>query len=56
MGSYAVHRQSFLIEGMDAGPWRPAPLLGEHTDYVLRDVLGLTDEEIAGYAVSGVFQ
>jgi benzylsuccinate CoA-transferase BbsF subunit len=25
----------------------PAPLLGEHNDYVLREVLGYTDEEIA---------
>jgi len=30
---------------------RPAPLLGEHNDYVFRDLLGLTDEEISeGYA------
>jgi crotonobetainyl-CoA:carnitine CoA-transferase CaiB-like acyl-CoA transferase len=25
----------------------PAPLLGEHTDQVLRERLGLTDKEIA---------
>lgn len=30
---------------------RPAPLLGEHNDYVFRDLLGLTDDEIgAGYS------
>jgi benzylsuccinate CoA-transferase BbsF subunit len=30
---------------------RPAPLLGEHNDYVFRDLLGLTDNEISeGYA------
>jgi benzylsuccinate CoA-transferase BbsF subunit len=56
IGEHAVHRQSFLISGMDSGPWRAAPLLGEHTEYVLREVLGLTDEQIAEYAVSGVFQ
>lgn len=29
----------------------PAPLLGEHNDYVLKDLLGLTDDEISeGYA------
>ena len=32
-----------------------APCLGEHTDYVLRDLLGLTDDEIAEYAAAGVF-
>jgi benzylsuccinate CoA-transferase BbsF subunit len=31
------------------------PCLGEHTDLVLREVLGLSDDEIAGYAASGVF-
>ena len=30
---------------------RPAPLLGEHNDYVFRDLLGLTDDAISeGYA------
>jgi benzylsuccinate CoA-transferase BbsF subunit len=30
---------------------RPAPLLGEHNDYVFRDLLGLNDDEISeGYA------
>ncbi len=31
----------------------PGPCLGEHTDQVLRDVLGLSDDEIANLAVSG---
>ncbi|MFN0149028.1 MAG: CaiB/BaiF CoA transferase family protein [Dehalococcoidia bacterium] len=34
---------------------KAAPTLGEHTDYVLRDLLGLDDDEIAGYAAAGVF-
>ena len=32
-----------------------APVLGQHTDEILREVLGLDDEAIASYAVSGVF-
>lgn len=32
---------------------RPAPMLGEHNDYVLHQVLGLTEEEINEYIVSG---
>ena len=32
---------------------RPAPLLGEHNAEVLRDALGLTDEEIRRYAAEG---
>ena len=33
----------------------PAPLLGEHTDEVLKEVLGLTDEQIAAKRAAGAF-
>ncbi len=32
---------------------RPAPLLGEHNDEVLREILGLSEEEIARYRGNG---
>jgi benzylsuccinate CoA-transferase BbsF subunit len=32
----------------------PAPLLGEHTEYVCKDILGLSDEEVADLLVEGV--
>jgi crotonobetainyl-CoA:carnitine CoA-transferase CaiB-like acyl-CoA transferase len=32
----------------------PAPLLGEHTEQVLRDLLGLSEAEIAKLAAEGV--
>jgi crotonobetainyl-CoA:carnitine CoA-transferase CaiB-like acyl-CoA transferase len=35
-------------------PQRPAPLLGEHTEHVLRDLLGYTDDEIAEFLIQGV--
>ncbi len=34
----------------------PAPLLGEHTEYVCKELLGLSDEEIAELVVAGVLQ
>ncbi|GAG12899.1 unnamed protein product, partial [marine sediment metagenome] len=34
----------------------PAPLLGEHTEYVCKEILGLSDEEIADLLVAGVLQ
>ena len=34
----------------------PAPLLGQHTEQVCKEVLGLSDEEIADLMVAGVLQ
>jgi benzylsuccinate CoA-transferase BbsF subunit len=34
----------------------PAPLLGEHTEQVCKEILGLSDEEIADLLVAGVLQ
>ena len=34
----------------------PAPLLGEHTEYVCKEILGLGDEEIADLLVAGALQ
>lgn len=34
----------------------PAPLLGEHTEYVTKEILGLDDEEIAELMVAGALQ
>jgi len=33
-----------------------APLLGEHNEYVLKEILGLTDEEIVDLVVNGVLE
>ncbi len=35
---------------------RPAPLLGEHTDYVLREILNYDDRRIEGLRASGVLR
>jgi crotonobetainyl-CoA:carnitine CoA-transferase CaiB-like acyl-CoA transferase len=34
----------------------PAPLLGEHTEYVCKEILGLGDEEIAELMIAGALQ
>ena len=34
----------------------PAPLLGEHTSYVLKDLIGLTDEEYTSLEEDGVLE
>jgi benzylsuccinate CoA-transferase BbsF subunit len=35
---------------------RYAPLLGEHTDYVCKEVLGYGDEEVAQLIIDGVLE
>jgi benzylsuccinate CoA-transferase BbsF subunit len=35
---------------------RRAPLLGEHTEYAFKEILGMTDEEIEEYVVEGVIE
>jgi benzylsuccinate CoA-transferase BbsF subunit len=35
---------------------RPAPCLGEHTEFVLKELLGYTDEEIAGLVIAGALE
>ncbi len=39
--------------GMEEGPFEPPPLLGQHTDEVLREVLGYSDERIAALRAQG---
>jgi benzylsuccinate CoA-transferase BbsF subunit len=52
-GMRATDGPPFSIDGLRTGPFRPAPLLGEHTDLVLREILGYDEEKIAGLYVEG---
>jgi benzylsuccinate CoA-transferase BbsF subunit len=36
--------------------WRTAPLMGEHTEYALRELLGLSEAEVASLQEQGVLQ
>jgi crotonobetainyl-CoA:carnitine CoA-transferase CaiB-like acyl-CoA transferase len=47
IGAHAVITHSFRMEGLDPGPSKAAPLLGEHTYEIASEVLGLSDAEIA---------
>ena len=53
MGNIPYSGHQFRIRGYESGPRMPAPMLGEHNEVVLRDILGLTDEEIAEAIISG---
>ena len=65
MGSSSTHVHPEAGDRALAGPpWRssrspmraatPAPLLGQHTGPVMRDVLGLDDDEIADLTARGI--
>lgn len=53
MGTVPYEGHQFRISGYDSGPRLPAPCLGEHTYEVLRDIIGLSDEDIAEAFAAG---
>jgi 2-methylfumaryl-CoA isomerase len=48
-----VHGNPIKLSQAPVGPVRPFPRLGEHTDEVLRDVLGLPADELARLRACG---
>jgi len=44
---------SYWLSATPAYPRRPAPRLGEHNEYVYRELLGYTEEEFVDLMVSG---
>jgi 2-methylfumaryl-CoA isomerase len=54
IGSYLMPGSPLEFGAFERVPVRPAPALGEHTDEVLSDLLGLTDAEIGRLHDDGV--
>jgi len=53
MGNIPYTGHQFRISGYDSGPRSAAPVLGQHNEEVLRDVLGMTDDQITDAIVAG---
>jgi len=53
IGPYSYERPSFHFSKMPHQQQRPSPLIGEHNEYVLRELLGYTDDEIAEFLING---
>ena len=53
-GRAAYDSPGFRLSRTPPEPERPAPLLGEHTEYVCKEIIGLSDEEIAALVAEQV--
>ena len=52
MGEPAFSQQAYYL--LSKAPWeiiRPSPCLGEHNEYVYKELLGMSDEEIAEHII-----
>jgi len=53
MGNIPYTGHQFCIQGYDSGPRSPAPLLGQHNEFVLKELLGMTDEDMIEAVIAG---
>jgi crotonobetainyl-CoA:carnitine CoA-transferase CaiB-like acyl-CoA transferase len=56
LGRFSHLGQPSILSKTSAELYRAAPCLGEHTEYVCRDLLGMSQEEYDEYLVEGVFE
>lgn len=56
MGVCAYDGPPFILSETPAELRTPAPLLGEHTEYVCTNILGMSDEEFVELLSEGVFE
>jgi len=56
IGPYASDRSEFNLSKTPGSLDTPAPLIGEHTEYVLREVIGLSEDEYRSLKEDGVLE
>lgn len=56
MGLTIYNNSPFRLSKTPTSLRKPAPLLGEDTEYVCKEIIGLTDEELQRYKEENVFQ
>ena len=56
MGLFTHLGQSFQLSKTPARACSPSPLLGEHTEYICTEILGMSDEEFVDLMQAGVFE
>ncbi len=55
LGDVPISGLPWHMSGTPGSYDRAAPCLGEHNDYVYRELLGLSAEEIVDYTEQGIF-
>ena len=56
MGMFTHLGQSFQLSKTPSRAYSPSPLLGEHTEYVCTNILGMSDTEFIDLMQKGVFE
>lgn len=56
IGKYRASRAGCFVLSKDSCELRSAPMVGEHNEYILKDILGMSDEEVAELVVEGVIE
>jgi benzylsuccinate CoA-transferase BbsF subunit len=56
VGSFTHLGASFRLSKTAGKPYRPSPGIGEHTEYICTNILGLTDEEFIELLQEGIFE
>jgi benzylsuccinate CoA-transferase BbsF subunit len=56
MGQFTHLGQSFELSATPARAYSPSPLLGEHTEQICTELLGMPDEEFVNLMQEGVFE
>jgi crotonobetainyl-CoA:carnitine CoA-transferase CaiB-like acyl-CoA transferase len=56
VGAVTVETPRFRLSQSAFVPPQPAPTLGQHNDFVLREILRMSDDEITELAVSGALE
>lgn len=54
--SWIIEAAPYKLSRTTGGPLRGAPEMGEHNTYICRDLLGMSDDDLAQCAIDGVFE
>ena len=54
IGTHAYHSPAYRLSKTPCNIWKAAPCLGEDNEYVYKEILGLSDDEIADLLIEGV--